>query len=66
MSPLARVALAVLLCCSVPARPALTQATMPRSATGQFLSDWIDAVNAGIASALNGSGSEHQVCRYRG
>lgn len=52
MSPIARVALAVLLCCSVPARAALAQATMPRSATGQFLSDWIDAVNAGDSASF--------------
>ncbi|WP_291163202.1 hypothetical protein [Gemmatimonas sp. UBA7669] len=52
MSPLARVALAVLLCCSVPARPALAQATLPRSATGQFLSDWVDAVNAGDSATF--------------
>lgn len=52
MSVLARVALAALMCCSVPAGVASAQASLPRSATGQFLSDWIAAYNAGDSASL--------------
>jgi hypothetical protein len=40
------------MCCSLPARAALAQTTLPRSVAGQFLSDWIEAYNAGDSASF--------------
>ena len=52
MSPLVRYALVALICVSVPPRVALAQTPVPRSATGRFLSDWIEASNAGDSASV--------------